>query len=455
MTENNEVESVKEFSIPIEDLKYAEIFQPRASICQDVVQQYKEWLDYSEPPPIEVYRGTLEGEEEAWWVISGHHRVAALLAAQRDTAVCFASAKTYEDAIWRASISNGSGQRSRQIYKMNHQEWAEACKKFLRISDRLSEEAIQEFLQQAVEITGKKTWKKINASAIAAVFGVSRGSVINYRAAIDLENECKEFPEGTRIVLVSYEEIHLLNERRFRLGFVQQSSSTALRVKFDYSRCKGGYFLPSDLKKTDDPPYEKPEFWKIGDRAWSLDKGDGIVVSVIPNKKYFSMKNVSERSPLIMWNDDGEHTCYSPFDIDYEGVVSEPPPIEELIQRIEKYLEKAEESYEKKFNENVLEYLKSFISVPSPPKFGNFADSQSQLPDKSGNYGKQPEDPKTTATNILERPADNLLPPKAQARLLAAQTVVANLKLDLEIIPIEDLKQINSAIIAELERRSQ
>jgi hypothetical protein len=86
---------------------------------------------------------------------------------------------------------------------------------------------------------------------------------------------------------------------------------------------------------------------------------------------------------------------------------------------------------------------------------GGGGSAGSELPDVSGVNGKYPEDPQTTVVGALERPAEvtSLEQAKFYARQSAALSTAANLKVDLPVLPDEELQDIIDAAEAELERR--
>lgn len=478
------------FWLPIAAVEEHQDFQPRGNawqstdkgISSDVVEQYAEWLNHSEPPAIEVWHGQI-GDEEGWWLLSGHHRIRALLKAGRDQVQCFQKATNYEDAIYRAAISNaGGGDRTRQIYKMSRNEWGEACKSFLRVCDRLSEEATREFLDEAVAITGKsKSWNKLNDSAIAAVFGISRGSVQNYQKQIELEKAAAEFPKGTRVLLTHYTELQLLGDRKYRLGVVENFDATrGLRVGFDYYRGPNGYFQPKDLLKVDDPIYEKPTKLKVGDRVWKQDEGNGVVVSVTPEPAVSWLKKVDEEYPLICW-EDGSHTAHGLYSTDFEGS-GEALSIEEQLLKIKQYLSNnsedeagylwdymielqnhlqsllgneanAEEEIATSVTQEEKNQRKELLGRSLPAGGGGM--NGSELPDKSTTNGKHPENPEHTAIGPLERPAEatGLEQARAEARKSAALNRYNDLIFDLEVIPDEGLKELIKLAKSELTKR--
>ncbi|MCT7968979.1 ParB/Srx family N-terminal domain-containing protein [Laspinema sp. D1] len=482
----------EKFWLPLEAIAEHPAFQPRGrnwqtsdkGIDSDVVSQYTDWLEFSEPPALEVWFGELEGEEK-YWLLAGHHRIRALRKAGRENVECFQWAQSYEEAIYRASTSNaGRGNRTRQVHKMERSEWGEACKAFLRICDRLSPEAVHEFLNEAAALTGQtKKWSKLNNMAIAAVFGISPASVIEYKKQIELEKAASEFPKGTRVLLINYKEIHLLNERKYRLGTVNNFDGTkGLHVIFDYVRCPSNlYHLPSDLVKVDDPPYEKPKTFKVGDRVWGEDKGYGVVVSITSENAVHWLKNTDDEHPLVFW-ESGRHTNYGMFNVDYEGQVDEIPSIEERLKKLGDYItvdlkDEPDKSFVKTNAVELFEYLKSLVNPSevqpesttvkqeekqqrqavlgrSTPAGGG-GSAGSELPDVSGVNGKHPENPATTAVGPLERPAEvtSLEDAKFYARQSAALSTAASLKVDLPVLPDKELQDIIDAAEAELERR--
>lgn len=310
------------FWLPIDAIAESPDFQPRGwdwqekdkGIDQDVVEQYAEWLEFSEPPPLEVWQGEIGGTE-SYWLIGGHHRIRALKARSRDQVQCFAKAHSYEEAIYRAAISNaGDGDRNRQIFKMEMREWAEACRAFLRVSSSLSEDVIADFLAQAKSLTGNsKTWSKLNDSAIAAVFGVSRQAVGNYRRQAEWQKAVtdKQLNPGQRVEFPS-DRINI--DRAYRLGEVTAIRNYQLIVDWDSVRVRPAVSsrienadVVRSLIKVRDPRIEKPRFWfdEPGALLHHWEFGKCVVVAVgdidaEESSQIWGVGYISRSEPLIM-----------------------------------------------------------------------------------------------------------------------------------------------------------
>ncbi|MCT7975252.1 ParB/Srx family N-terminal domain-containing protein [Laspinema olomoucense] len=481
-------EDSETFWLPLEAIAEHSHFQPRGrnwqtqdkGIDSDVVSQYTDWLEFSEPPALEVWFGELEGEEK-YWLLAGHHRIRALRKAGRENVECFQWAVTYEEAIYRASTSNaGGGNRTRQIHKMQSAEWSEACKSFLRVCDKLSPEVIQEFLNEAAALTRQtRKWPRLNNMAIAAVFGISPASVIEYKKQIKMERLADKFPMGTRVLLVNYSEIFLLEKREHRLGRVDVFNPTkGVMVKFDSCRAKDGYFHPNDLKVVDDPLPEQHSF-KVGDKVWNEQAG--VVVAVSPDnspKNIWSVYlDITELTPLVCW-DNGYHQVVEKMDYDGPG---ETLSVEQRLNKLSDYLESIKDDSTQNWKiSNAKDQIKYLQSLVNPSEVqpetttikqeekqkrqevlgrstpaGGGGSGGAELPDVSGVNGKHPENPQTTAVGVLERPAEatNLKQAQIEARRSAARNALANVKLDLEVLPDDDLKEILKAAKAELTRR--
>lgn len=477
------------FWLPLEAIAEHPAFQPRGrswetsdkGINSDVVEEYYELLEFREPPALEVWFGELDGSEE-YWLLAGHHRIRAFRKAGRENVKCLQKASTYEEAIYRASISNAGGSNgTRQIHKMTRSEWGEACKSFLRVCDRLSPEAIHEFLNQAAALTGQtKKWSKLNNRAIAAVFGISPASVIEYRKEIEMERLAEKFPMGTRVLLVNYSEIFLLEKREHRLGVVDVFNPTkGVMVKFDSCRAKDGYIHPNDLKVVDDPLPEQ-HFFKIGDKVWKDQPGVVVAISPDENSKpnlWSVYLDITELTPLVCW-DNGYHQVVEKMDYDGPG---ETLSVEQRLTKLSGYLESIKDDSSQNWKicnaKEQIKYLQSLINPQetqpetttikqeekqqrqevlgrSTPAGGGGSNG-SELPDVSTVNGKHPENPATTAVGPLERPAEvtSLEDAKFYARQSAALSTAANLKVDLPVLPDEELQDIIDAAEAELERR--
>jgi hypothetical protein len=479
IAENSEKES---FWLPIDSIQENAIFQPRGrenqlkdkGINQDVVDQYCEWLAYSEPPAIEVWFGELN-DKEGWWLLSGHHRIRALKKANRDKVECVQKANSLEHAIYRASLSNAGGHdRTRQIYMMNKEEWKQACKQFLRIKDKLSAEAIAEFLNEAANITGQtKKWSKINDSAIAAVFGLSRASVISYQKQLDLEEAAKNFPIGCRVLLKKYDETDYcgdVSDRKYRLGTVIDFNvNMGLDVEFDFHRCKNKHYHPSNLEKVDDAIVEQPEFWQVGDRIWHEDYGYGVVIQTSPTRELVQLRHISQSNPLICW-ENGRHTNFGLSKADYEGT-AEIPSLETRIAKLSEYLNSTTEdeigSYAYSEMERLLYFLKQQSTnqdekdSPIPQTIdeeiqsqrkkllgrNNPAGDDAELPDIP-NY---PENPEYTATETWEQPTDSMI----EMRVSQSLNYYNGLLTNIIFLPSKELKQLIELAEQELERREE
>lgn len=482
------------FWLPITAIAETPIFQPRGSeyqpedskgIADDVVEQYAEWLEFSEPPPIEVWFGVI-GNRCEHWLLAGHHRIRALKKAGRENVECFFKATNYEEAVYRASISNAGDSRSRQLYKMRRHEWGEACKQFLRVCDRLSEEAIQEFLDRAAALTGQSTkWSQLNNSAIAAVFGVSRSSVISYRKTIELERAMEPFQKGDRVVLIDFQDyIHIANQHKYRIGtVVRKHSNTGISVLFDYHRIPEGNFLPEQLKIVDEPPFERPAF-KVGDCVWK-DGDLGVVLAIEdPENKYEGMEwgiwSVNCENSLIWW-DKGIHTVEANRRLDLEPETAEIPTVEFRIGKMWDYLAEIEkdddlEDYQK---QSLIDSLTKQIAALDPdncqpqqlsadtkPTSVNHevAAKREELLGRSrpaGSNGaelpepKDPgEDPETIARERPEETRD-LSVAQYEARRSAALNRYNDLMFDLEVLPDDDLEELIKSAQAELDRRDR
>lgn len=477
------------FWLPLEAIAEHPDFQPRGlswqtqdkGIDSDVVAQYCDWLEFSEPPALEIWHGEIDGSEE-YWLLAGHHRIRALSKAGRESVECFQWAQSYEEAVYRSSISNaGGGNRTRQIHKMKRAEWGEACKQFLRICDRLSPEAIHEFLNEAAALTGQtKKWSKLNDTAISAVFGVGRTTVGEYRKEIEMERFAEKFPLGTRVLLVNYSEIFLLEKREYRLGVVDVFNPTkGVLVKFDSCRAKNGYFHPNDLKVVDDPLPEQ-HFFKIGDKVWNEQPGVVVAISPDENSKpnlWSVYLDITEVTPLVCW-DDGYHQVVERMDYDGSG---ETLSVEQRLTKLSSYLDSIKDDSSQNWKisnaKDQIKYLQSLVNPQevqpetttvkqeekqkrqevlgrsTPAGDGGF--SGSELPDMSGVNGKHPEDPQTTVVGALERPpvATNLERAKLEARRSAALSAANNLKVDLPVLYDAELEEIINAAEAELNRR--
>lgn len=482
------------FWLNIDEIHEHPSFQPRGNqyqpdnvkgIDDDVVDQYAEWLEFSEPPAIEVWFGATPFGEECWWLLAGHHRIRALKKAKRDRIECFRKAQSYEEAIYRASISNAGDERARQLYKMRRYEWGEACKQFLRVCDRLSEDAIAEFLDRAAALTGQsKKWSKLNDSAISAVFGVSRSSVIAYRKTIELERAMQPFEKGTRVQLLDFQDyIHIANKAEYRIGTVIRKGGEGLYIEFDYHRIPHGNFLPEQLKiLSAEPPFQQVQF-KPGDRVWK-DGELGTVISVTEgDKNYlsgyeFGVWSVQSDQPIVFW-DRGIHNCELDRALDFEGE-GEVPDLEFRIGKMQDYLSSIDEDesledYEKKSFRDKLEkqiqklspdncqsqQLSQNKSEPTSVKQEE-ADKRKELLgcDRPAGPGgaelpapKKPgEDPQTIAP---ERPAEtrDLSVAQREARRSAALNRYNDLIFDLEVLDDADLKELIKLSKAELTRR--
>ncbi|MEB3831891.1 hypothetical protein [Phormidium sp. CCY1219] len=465
------------FWLNIDEIHEHPSFQPRGAdyqalenkgIDDDVVAQYAEWLEFSEPPAIEVWFGAIADSEEQWWLLAGHHRIRALKKAERDRVECFCKASTYEEAVYRASVSNAGDERARQIYKMRRHEWGEACKQFLRVCDRLSENAIEEFLDRAALLTGQsKRWSKLNDSAIAAVFGVSRSSVIQYRKAIELEKEMVPFQKGDRVLAIDNCPDLIY---KHRLGTVVRKSSEGLYIEFDYHRISHGNFLPKHLKIVDELPFQQHQF-KPGDRVWK-DNQFGTVVCVEEDKQYsgyeFGVWSPGPDNPVVFW-DCGIHTCELDLFLDFEGA-GEVPEIEFRVSKMRDYISSIEEDESLENHEKISlrDKLEKQIKKLSPDNCQSEFTSIEQedaakrkellgrsrpagtdgaeLPDKD--FGENPE---TVVGKDFE--VDSSDEARLNARLSAARNAIANLKIDLAILPNSDLVEILNAVKIELANR--
>ncbi|MGC9527843.1 MAG: hypothetical protein ACP5D7_20095, partial [Limnospira sp.] len=346
------------FWLPIDAIAESPDFQPRGwdwqesdrGIDQEVVEQYTEWLEFSESPPLEVWQGEIGGKE-SYWLIAGHHRIRALKARSRDRARCFTKARTYEEAVYRAAISNaGGGDRTRQIFKMSSHEWAEACRSFLRVCDNLPADTITDFLAQAKSLTGNsKTWSKLNDSAIAAVFGVSRASVANYRRQADFQNALSEkgFSVGDRVEFPADRLPNL--DRSHRLGEIVGIRSFEMLIRWDSVRRRmaiGRKIENGDvarsLKVVSDP--KKPEFTfkfeEPGAVLYHWEFGKCVVVAVVDDEGPWETKyRINPRKPLIMFLEGTQRGRHEQADMYDNGDVAFDVTGESLHLSIENRIE--------------------------------------------------------------------------------------------------------------------
>ncbi|MCT7957293.1 hypothetical protein [Laspinema palackyanum] len=469
-------EQTATFWLPLDAIMERPEFQPRGQqqqlekgIDAEAVAQYYDLLEYTEPPPLEVWFGQAPGDdEEKYYLISGHHRIRALRRAERERVECFQEARSYHEAVFHSSISNAGNGPQRQLLRMSTEEWAQACKNFLRVADQLAPDVIAQFLERAKLITGTNTWPTLNNSAIGAVFGVTRVSVGNYRKEIEIEREVERFAPGTRVLLVEFEkERFLLEQREHRLGIVEKCDKRrGLYVRFDSCRCEDGFHLPKDLLVVEDAPAET-KLSQLGDRLWSI-QGEGVVVAVEPDGfVWSSLYNISHHTPLVCL-DSGEHQVLRNFDNDGPG---EPLSVEQRLTKLRQFatdnpltqqiVRQQIAHLESSLNCNPLQVDSSTVQDEREqrkalmgrvtPAGGNDA----ELPDATGINGKQPENPATTAVGVFERPvpARNLEQAQLQARRSGALTAIASLKLDLPVLEDDEIKDLLKAGEAELTQR--
>lgn len=185
--------------LPLNEILENHIFQPRGTVIyqdgidEDVVAQYTEWLEYSDPPALEVWQGCID-DQCGYWLLSGYHRKRALKESDRKTFPCVVFTEencSIEEAIYRANTSNLRS-KERQIFKMRSQECKRACKRFISVMNKLSSEAVREFIDMAQNMSGnKKTWSSLNNSVIGAVFGFSRTTIARLIKEIEFEEILK------------------------------------------------------------------------------------------------------------------------------------------------------------------------------------------------------------------------------------------------------------------------
>lgn len=368
-TTTNTTTTTTTIELPLNDILENPIFQPRGSItCKDgidtdVVEQYAEWLEFSDPPALEVWRGCIDGED-GYWLLSGYHRIRALRNRDRQSFPCVVFSEdscSFEEAIYRANTSNLKN-KERQIFKMRSEECKRACKRFISVMDKLSPQAVQEFIDIAQSITrNTKTWKNLNHSAIGAVFGFSRTSVSNFVKQIDFETALHQIGivdvENVIYVVPRY-RVQFQDGQFMRRGTVKEISVTRSELVVTWDKKKLLY--PAKISTETNPPLDalaltdiprepEPEL-RDGLNVWVAGHGTGVLIKderakMTPDiwSHYPTLPNLSptQTSRWVDWLvmfDDGMHRWLASFTegmVDLENDVSPAPTIEERIALLE------------------------------------------------------------------------------------------------------------------------
>lgn len=372
-------------TVSLNEILLIKDFQARDYVDMDIVQQYAEMLEISEPPLIDLWYGEDKAGLTAYYLLSGHHRIEAFRKVGRETTEAVVYSFSYEEAIAFANTSN----LTNSIHRMRSNEVRKACVSFLRIADQLSPQVQEAFIKRACELTGqKKSWKTITDTAVGAMFGFSRSSIHNMRREAEFANYLQALDlVDVPLKELSTHRVECTLNRETLYGSVESVNLArqAIQVRWDIKRARLSHEVGlkdstpklSELSKSQ-VPQTVPELVE-GRLVWIAGEGIGILF----------------REP-----DERVYNCYSDFDI-VKG-------LPEWSGWVVIFRETLKQRALTDYPVNTVDILDETETVPSPAERLRFLDDLA-LHDKLANFCR-------TAIRQLERGEEVSFAPKFEKK---------------------------------------